>query len=75
MNPNKLNDSGYAMIEQCDRVVLPVEVAMQVFTLLCQGDRVSYDWQTKTYRYDREYQPTLKMMSIKDYATLSIAEE
>lgn len=75
MNPNKINHSGYALIEQCDRVVLPVEVAMQVFALLCQGDRVSYDWQSKNYRYDREYSPTLKMMSINDYATLSIAEE
>lgn len=75
MNPKKINQSGYALIEQCDRIVLPVEVAMQVFALLCQGDRVSYDWQAKTYRYDREYLPTLKMMSINDYATLSIAEE
>ena len=48
---------------------------MQVFALLCQGDRVSYDWQSKNYRYDREFSPTLKMMSINDYATLSIAEE
>ena len=48
---------------------------MQVFTLLCQGDRVSYDWQTKTYKRDNEYTPTLKVFTLKDYASLALNED
>jgi hypothetical protein len=74
---HKDNQSGFAMVEGANAVVLPVEIAAQVFTLLCQGEKVSYDWQTKTYRRDREAhsQPALRMFSIADYATLSLNDD
>lgn len=65
---------GYALLENVSSVVLPVEIAMQVFTLLCQGEKVSYDWQTKTYRIVNEGTPYLKMFSIAEYATLKLEE-
>jgi len=74
---HKDNQSGFAMVEGAYAVVLPVEIAQQVFTLLCQGEKVSYDWQSKTYRRDREpqSQPALRMFSIADYATLSLNDD
>lgn len=65
---------GYAMLENVSSVVLPVEIAMQVFALLCQGEKVSYDWQTKTYRIVNEGTPYLKMFSIAEYATLKLED-
>ncbi len=63
---------GFAMIDQISSVVLPVDIAVQVFTLLCQGQKVSYDWQTKTYKRDNEYPPSLRMFSATDYAGLEL---
>lgn len=65
---------GYAMLENVNSVVMPVEIALQVFALLCQGEKVSYDWQTKTYRMVNEGTPYLKMFSIAEYATLHLEE-
>ena len=69
--------SGFAILEGANAVVLPVEIAQQVFTLLCQGEKVSYDWQSKTYRREREMHsmPTLRMFSIADYATMSLNDD
>lgn len=68
-------NKGYAMLENLSSVVLPVDIAMQVFTLLCQGEKVSYDWQTKTYRRTNESPPNLRMFSITEYATLHLEDE
>ncbi len=65
---------GYAMIDQINSVVLPMDIAMQVFTLLCQGEKVSYDWQTKTHRIVNEGTPALRMFSVTEYATLKLEE-
>lgn len=65
---------GYAMLENVGSVVLPVDLAMQVFELLCQGEKVSYDWQTKTHRLVNEGMPSLRMFSIAEYATLHLEE-
>lgn len=65
---------GYALIEGAHAIVLPVDVAMQVFTLMCKGQKVSYDWQSKTYRRTNEGLPTLKMFSIAEYATLQLED-
>lgn len=63
---------GYAMIEHVNGVVLPADIAVQVFTLLCKGQRVSFDWQTKTYKRELEYQPSLKVFTATDYAGLEL---
>lgn len=65
---------GYALIDGAHSVVLPVDIAMQVFTLLCQGEKVSYDWQSKTYRRTNDGPPSLRMFSITEYATLQLED-
>ncbi len=65
---------GFAMIDQINSVVLPMDIALQVFALLCQGEKVSYDWQTKTHRIVNEGTPSLRMFSITEYATLKLEE-
>lgn len=65
---------GYALIEGAHAIVLPVGVAMQVFALLCKGEKVSYDWQSKTYRRTNDSAPTLKAFSIAEYATLHLKD-
>lgn len=69
------SENGYAMVEGAQCVVLPVDVATQVFALLCKGTKVKYDWQTKTHTIDNEYLPTLRMFSITEYATLQLSQD
>ncbi len=57
---------GFAMIDNIHSVVLPMDIALQVFALLCQGEKVSYDWQTKTHRIVNEGTPSLRMFSLTD---------
>ena len=65
----------YALLENLRSAVLPTDIAMQVFALLCQAEQVTYDWQTKTYKRDNEYTPTLKVFTLKDYASLALNED
>lgn len=65
---------GYALLENVRSIVLPVDVAVQVFTLLCQGEPVTYDWQSKTHRRVNDSAPSLKVFSIAEYATLHLEE-
>ena len=67
-------ESGYAMLDNINNVVLPIDIALQVFTLLCQGEKVSYDWQSKTHRIVVEGTPQLRMFSLTEYATLKLEE-
>jgi hypothetical protein len=66
---------AYALIENLRSVVLPTDVAMQVFTLLCQGEQVTFDWQTKAYKRDTEYAPTLKVFTLRDHASLALNDD
>lgn len=65
---------GYALLQDVHSLILPVDVALQVFALLCQGEKVSYDWQTKTHRIVKDSLPSLRMFSIAEYATLHLEE-
>jgi hypothetical protein len=59
-------------------MVFPAEVAMELFPLLCQGEAVSYDWQDKTYKWQkpvRDYSCTVKQFTIAEYAQLALNEE
>lgn len=59
-------------------VVLPAEVATQVFTLLCHGEVVDYDWNTKSYKRsspDSHRTPTLKTFSHVQYAQLALNDD
>jgi len=67
--------TGYALLEHVNGVVLPAEIAVQVFTLLCKGERVSFDWQSKMYKREVEYQPSLKVFTAKDLAGLELNQD
>lgn len=75
MSDNTFPDTGYAMLEHVNSVVLPADIAIQVFALLCRGQRVSYDWQTKMYKREVEYQPSLKVFTAKDLAGLELNQD
>jgi hypothetical protein len=65
---------SYCIVEIPHAMVLPADVAMQLFPLLCQGEPVSYDWQTKTHKRvtsDRDT-CTIKQFTIAQYAALAL---
>lgn len=66
---------GYVMIENAHSVILPAELGFQAFALLCKGEKIKYDWQTKTHTLDNEGMPVLRMFSISEYATLHLNKE
>ena len=64
----------YCIIETPHAMVLPAEVAMELFPLLCQGEPVQYDWQNKTHKRvtsDRDG-CTIKQFTIAQYAQLAL---
>jgi len=69
------DNKGYVLLDGVHSIVLPVDIGFQVFTLLCSGTKVKYDWQTKTHTIDNEYMPTLRMFSIAEYATLQLSQD
>lgn len=68
--------SGYALISGTNNIVLPVDMAIQVFGMLCKGEPIEYDWQSKSYkRRVSSDMPTLQMFSVAQYATLSLEDD
>lgn len=54
-------------------LVLPTDVAMQLFPLLCQAQEVTYDWNSKRYKYVKR-ESTVNNMSIRQFTTAQYAE-
>jgi hypothetical protein len=75
MSNNTFPDTGYALLEHVNGVVLPADLAILVFALLCKGQRVCYDWQSKNYKREREYQPSLKVFTANDLAGLELNQD
>ena len=74
--PTPSPPSGYALISGTTNIVLPVDIAMQVFKILCKGEPIEYDWNTKTYKRRVSADvPTLQMFSVAQYATLSLEDD
>ncbi len=64
----------YCIIEVPHTMVLPAEIAMELFPLLCHGEPVTYDWQEKVHRRvapDRDG-CTIKQFTIAQYAMLAL---
>jgi hypothetical protein len=70
------NPTTYAIIEVPQKVVLPADVAAQVFALLCRGEPVTYEYSTKSFRRtaDEYALPTLKVFTLSQYAALALEE-
>lgn len=65
---------SYCIVEVPHAVVLPADVAMQLFPLLCQGEPVTYDWHDKAHKRvasDRDT-CTIKQFTIAQYAALAL---
>ena len=73
--PNPDPNPGYALLDSVGGVVLPADVAIEVFRLICQGDSVEYDWQSKSHRRRKDSTVTLRMFSVAEYATLALNDE
>ena len=67
----------YCLIEVPATLLLPADIAMELFPLLCHAEPVTYDWQDKTYkrRDGRDYAVTIKQFTIADYAALALNSE
>lgn len=46
----KTEPTARCIVEVPHALVLPAEIAMQLFPLLCHGEPVSYDWSSKTHK-------------------------
>ena len=67
---------GYAMLDGVGGIVLPTDVAIEVFRLLCQGEPVEYDWSSKSHKRRKDSTGTLlRMFSVTEYATLALNDE
>lgn len=68
---------SYCIIDIPYSMVMPAELAMQLFPLLCHGEPVSYDWQDKTHKRvsaDRD-KASIKQFTIAQYAALALNDE
>ena len=65
---------SYCIIEiGASGLVLPTDVAMQLFPLLCQAEEVTYDWSSKRHtRTKRE--STVNNMALKQFTKAQYAE-
>ena len=54
------------------QIVLPVDEAVQAFRLLCAGETVEYDWNTRQYKRatGSSTRPELKMFTFDEYAAM-----
>jgi hypothetical protein len=66
---------SYCLIDSIGTLVLPADIAMQLFPLLCQGEVVEYEWTKKTYKrkpQDMHSKITLRQFTIAEYASLAL---
>jgi len=71
--PAKTEPLAYCILDYTGDLVLPADVAMQLFPLLCQAEVVTYDWSNKTYkRMSVDRKVTLKSFSVAEYASLAL---
>jgi len=54
-------------------LVLPTDVAMQLFPLLCQAEEVTYDWNNKRYKHVKR-ESTMNNISLKQFTPAQYAE-
>lgn len=67
----------YCLVEIPYAMVLPADVAMKLFPLLCHGEPVQYDWQNKVHKRVAPERDgcTIKQFTIAQYAQLALNSE
>ena len=57
-------------------LLLPADVAVEAFKLLCRGEPIRYDWEKKGYKRERTTSSnggvSLRTFSLEDYASLAL---
>lgn len=68
---------AYCIIETPHAMVIPAEIAMELFPLLCHGEPVQYDWQNKVHKRVAPERDgcTIKQFTIAQYAQLALNSE
>jgi hypothetical protein len=69
---------GYSIIEVPCKLVLPADVAAEAFSLLCRGEPVDYDYNTKAHKRVplEDYRlPSLRVFPLTSYAKLALTDE
>lgn len=67
----------YCLVEVPHALVLPSEIAMELFPLLCAGEPVQYDWSEKVHRRVATERDgaSIKQFTIAQYAMLALNDE
>lgn len=73
----KTEPVAYCIIETPHSLVLPADIAMQLFPLLCQAEPVTYDWSNKVHKRVPSDRDTvvIKQFTIAQYAELALNSE
>lgn len=65
---------SYCIIELGGQgLVLPTDVAVQLFPLLCQAEEVTYDWTAQRYKRIKR-QTSVNNMALRQFTTAQYAE-
>ena len=69
--------SAYCIIEVPYALVLPADVAMKLFPLLCQGEPVQYDWTNSVHHRVKPKSDgaSIKQFTIAQYASLALSSD
>lgn len=68
---------SYCIVEVPHALVLPADVAMKLFPLLCQGEPVQYDWSDKVHKRVKPERDgcTIKQFTVVQYAQLALNDD
>ena len=74
---DKPEHPAYCIIEFPYALVLPADVAMKVFPLICQGEPVTYDWTNSVHKRvkSRADGISIKQFTLAQYASLALSDD
>ena len=69
--------SAYCIVEVPYALVLPADVAMKLFPLVCQGEPVQYDWTNGVHKRvkTKNDSANIKQFTIAQYAALALNDD
>ena len=71
------DQAAYCIVEVPYALVLPADVAMKLFPLLCQGEPVQYDWSNSVHRRVKTKTDgaSIKQFTLAQYASLALSDD
>lgn len=74
---DKPEHPAYCIVEVPYALVLPADVAMKLFPLLCQGEPVQYDWTNSVHHRVKPKSDgaSIKQFTIAQYASLALSSD